>query len=302
MSCPDWRRLDPAAREAAGAPRADAVAADAAHASGALDAIDAMGTLHAVHWREALRHLDTGCPDCWREALAVDPTLIFRRLPAPELTAAQEADEVEAARLAVAAMRTASRMEGAARGDAGTRSASGLRRRWREWQDGPAWPGQALRRLPAIRSLPSLHVHPARWALAAGLTAMALVYGSGHGWHPMTPATATGAPAPAAAAGALASSAGPSTQAGLAGQSGQDMRATSALATLAATAAEPGGPSGQGAPGPGMMPPGWAGASAVQTAASRPSIEGLSRPEARVYQIDSPHMSVVMIVDGKLDV
>ena len=51
-----------------------------------------------------------------------------------------------------------------------------------------------------------------------------------------------------------------------------------------------------------MMPPGWAGASAVQPAASRPSIEGLSRPEARVYQIDSPHMSVVMIVDGKLDV
>ena len=42
--------------------------------------------------------------------------------------------------------------------------------------------------------------------------------------------------------------------------------------------------------------------SAVLPAASRPSIEGLSRRSARVYQIDSPHMSVVMIVDAKLDV
>jgi hypothetical protein len=294
MSCPDWRRLDPAARDAAGAPRAAADATGSLGASGASAAVDA---LHAVHWQQALSHLDTGCPHCWREALAVDPTLIFRRLPAPELTAAQEADEVEAARLAVAAMRTASRMEEAAGGDAGTRSASGLRRRWRDWQAGSDWPVHALRRLPAIRSLPSLHVHPARWAVAAGLTAMALVYGSGHGWRPSsaTPPM-TAAAAPGAAAGALASSVSPSTPAGDAGQAGQDMRPTSALA---AAAAEPGG---QGAPGPRMMTPGWAGASAVQPASSRPSIEGLSRPEARVYQIDSPHMSVVMIVDGKLDV
>ncbi|HEY6320242.1 MAG TPA: hypothetical protein VJA16_01655 [Thermoanaerobaculia bacterium] len=290
MSCPDWRRLDPAARDASSAPRA---AADGARA---IDAIDALDALHAVHWQQALSHLDSGCPHCWREALAVDPTLIFRRLPAPELTPAQEAEEVEAARLAVAAMRTASRMEQAARGDAGARSASGRRRRRQDWQAGSGWPALALRRLPAIRSLPSLHVHPARWALAAGLTAMALVYGSGHGWRPLPPMTAAAAPGAAAPAGALASSVIPSTQAGLAGQAGQDMRATSAFA---AAAAEPGG---QGDPGPRMMPPGWAGASAVQPAASRPSIEGLSRPEARVYQIDSPHMSVVMIVDGKLDV
>jgi len=269
MSCPDWRRLDPAARDASGAPHA---AADAALP---IDAIDA---LHAIHWQQALSHLDSGCPECWREALAVDPTLIFRRLPAPELTPAQEAEEVEAARLAVAAMRTASRLEVAA-GTGDTRSASRLLRRWQDRQDGLA-----------IRSLPSLHVHKARWALAAGLTAMALVYGSGHGgWRPTTAATAPVAPAPAASAGALASgrspagfagsagsesSGSPSTQAG---QAGQDNRAASAF-------------------------PGWAGASAVQPAASRPSIEGLSRPEARVYQIDSPHMSVVMIVDGKLDV
>lgn len=247
MSCPDWRRLDPAARDSPDAPHA----ADA-------DAV------HAVHWQQALSHLDSGCPDCWREALAVDPTLIFRRLPAPELAPAQEAEEVEAARLAVAAMR----------------------------------------RLPATQ--PSLHGHSARWALAAGLTAMALVYGSGHGWRPTTAATAPVAPAPAA--GALASGRSPAGSAGSAGsagfensessgspstQAGQEMRATSAFAASA---------SGPGAPGPRMMPPGWAGASAVQPAASRPSIEGLGRPEARVYQLDSPHMSVVMIVDGKLDV
>jgi hypothetical protein len=278
MSCPDWRRLDPAARDASGAPHA---AADAAHP---IDAIDAIDALHAVHWQQALSHLDTGCPHCWREALAVDPTLIFRRLPAPELTPAQEAEEVEAARLAVAAMRTASRLD--SRGDGGTRSASGLLRRRQDRQDGLA-----------IRSLPSLHVHTARWALAAGLTAMALIYGSGHGgWRPTTAATAPVAAAAAAPAGALASGSSPAGSAGsaasagsagfessgspstqAAGQAGQDMRAASAFA-------------------------GWAGASAVQPAASRPSIEGLSRPEARVYQIDSPHMSVVMIVDGKLDV
>jgi hypothetical protein len=277
MTCPDWRRLDPAARDAAGAPRAAGDARDPSGASGATSAIDA---LHAVHWQQALSHLDTGCPECWREALAVDPTLVFRRLPAPELTAAHEAEEVEAARLAVAAMRTASRLDG--HGDAGARSASGLLRRWQDRQDGAA-----------IRSLPSLHVHAARWGLAAGLTAMALVYGSGHGWRPTPPtppiaaATAAGAPGPAAAAGAPASSASPSTEAG------QDVRATSAFAAAAA---------GPGGPAPRMMPLGWAGASAVQPASSRPSIEGLSRPEARVYQIDSPHMSVVMIVDGKLDV
>jgi len=258
MSCPDWRRLDPAARDASGAPHA---------AAGAADAIDAV---HAVHWQQALSHLESGCPHCWREALAVDPTLIFRRLPAPELTAAQEAQEVEAARVAVAAMRTASRLD--ARSDArrdshdARRNArglpgghrSGLLRRWQDWQDGSA-----------VRSLPSLHVHPARWALAAGLTAMALVYGSGHGWRPPTSTTAPTVPAPATAAGAA----------------------------LASGRSPAGSERSEGSEGYAA-----AGASVVQPAASRPSIEGLGRPEARVYQLDSPHMSVVMIVDGKLDV
>jgi hypothetical protein len=231
--CPDWRRLDPADRDAPNAPHA------------------------AARWREALRHLDSGCPRCRQEALAADPTLIFRRLPAPELDAAQEAEEVAAARLAVAAMRTASRLEG--RQGAPVRST-----------------GAALGSLPSLRSLRSpqaLHtlqpVHAARWVLAAGLTAMALVFGSGHGWH--------GAP------GTHAGSAVPG----------------SPLSASAASETTPDG--GMALPGRGLSP-GAPGMPGVLPASSRPSIEGLSRPEARVYQLDSPHMSVVMIVDAKLDV
>lgn len=86
MSCPSWRELaawrdDPRAGEPA-------------------------------EWREALEHLDRGCPLCRRDAYAADPTLVFRRLAAvPEPTPAQEASDVEAMRRAVAAMRAASRVE-----------------------------------------------------------------------------------------------------------------------------------------------------------------------------------------------
>jgi hypothetical protein len=300
MSCPDWRRLDPAARDASGAPGAAGNAGKASNAGGAVDADDAL--LHAVHWQQALSHLDSGCPHCWREALAVDPTLIFRRLPVPELSPAQEAEEVEAARLAVAAMRTASRLEARgrrdARSDAGGRAsaASGLLRRWQDRQDRQGWrksqPALAVRRLPALRLPASLHDHAARWALAAGLTAMALVYGSGHGWHPPAAGAAPGAPAGAALASGRspAGSESPDTFGSSSIQAGQAIRASSAFA------ASESGPRGA------RMVPVWAAAPGAQPAASRPSIEGLSRPEARVYQIDSPHMSVVMIVDDKLDV
>ena len=291
MSCPDWRRLDPAARErASGAPHAGHVG-DTRDARDARPAVDAVDALHAHHWQQALSHLDSGCPHCWREALAVDPTLIFRRLPAPELSPAQEAEEVDAARLAVAAMRTASRLDAGgrrdardARGIAGGR-ASGLLRRWQDRQD---WrktlPALAVRRLPAVHLPPSLHDHAARWALAAGLTAMALVYGSGHGWRSPVAATAPAAPAGAA----LASVRSPAGSESPETFGGPSIPADQATSTFAASAPGPGMP--------GMMP------SAAQPASSRPSIEGLSRPEARVYQIDSPHMSVVMIVDDKLDV
>jgi hypothetical protein len=64
-------------------------------------------------WQEALVHLDA-CGLCRAAALAADPTLVFHRLPVlgPDaLDAAAEADEVAAMQQAVAAMRTASRLE-----------------------------------------------------------------------------------------------------------------------------------------------------------------------------------------------
>ena len=75
MTCPDWRRLT-AARDASPA--------------------DPLG------WEEALVHLE-GCASCRRAAVEADPTLIFRRLP----PLAVGADEVEAMRLRVAALRGA---------------------------------------------------------------------------------------------------------------------------------------------------------------------------------------------------
>jgi hypothetical protein len=61
-------------------------------------------------WAEAVEHFD-GCPSCRPEALKADPLLVFRRLPVAELTPAEERSEVESVRQAVAAMRTASRLE-----------------------------------------------------------------------------------------------------------------------------------------------------------------------------------------------
>jgi hypothetical protein len=212
VTCPDWRGLDPASHDAA---------ADA-----------------------ALRHLDSGCQRCWQEALALDPTLIFRRLPAPELDAAAEAVEVAAARQAVGAMRAASRLEHRDRrlgaGVVGTASSSQL----------------------------------ARWTLAAGLTAMALLFGASHGWH---------------------------GHAGNTARPGASLPAAAALTPPASGAALPaalGAPGGRGY----AATPLFAAAPEALPASSRGSIEGLSRPRARVYQIDGPQMSVVMIVDDKLDV
>jgi hypothetical protein len=236
MSCPDWRRLDASVRDAPGKPGA---------------------RWQEARWQEALRHLDGGCPRCWQEAVAVDPTLIFRRLPAPELGPAEEADEVAAARLAVAAMRTASRAAGSASaigaiGYAGSTGATGSL--------GSIGSLGSLGSRIGRRAASAFRQQRARWALAAGLTAMALTFGASHGWH------------------------GP--------------------AMAGSGAAAPGSPAAASMPGPVVAGPGWAAAPSglPVPAASRPSIEGLSRPRARVYQIDSPHMSVVMIVDSKLDV
>jgi hypothetical protein len=217
MSCPDWRHLDPTVREAP-----DASCAGAAS------------------WEEALRHFDSGCRLCRREALIADPTLLFRRLAPVEMAPAAEAQEVELARLAVTAMRAASRLEG-------------------HEQVPRAVAGRAGRHRPASGFH---HRDGLRWALAAGLTAMALLSGAGHGWH--TPAG----------------------------------RAAAAIEPLAAPA--PVGAARPAAAGPSVADlPADLGA---MPAANRSSVEGFSRPQARVYQLDGPHMSVVMIVDDKLDV
>jgi len=72
-------------------------------------------------WAAAVEHFDT-CSLCRREALMADPLLVFRRLPVVELTPGEERAEVEAMRQAVAAMRTAERLD-VRRGFAG----------WRRW-------------------------------------------------------------------------------------------------------------------------------------------------------------------------
>ncbi|HKV12925.1 MAG TPA: hypothetical protein VJ725_32590 [Thermoanaerobaculia bacterium] len=84
MSCPDWSAL-------------------AAHRNGP-KGVEPEG------WTEALAHFDS-CGICRRQALAADPTLVFRRMPVPELSPVQEMDEVAAVRQAVAALRTASRLD-----------------------------------------------------------------------------------------------------------------------------------------------------------------------------------------------
>lgn len=104
MSCPDWKRL---ARDR------ESLASPFARDAGS----------GAAEWQEALGHLDSGCPVCRRAALAADPLLVFRRLPTLELSEEREESEVDGMLRAVAAMRTASRLESPARGAVN----------WRRW-------------------------------------------------------------------------------------------------------------------------------------------------------------------------
>jgi len=85
-TCPDWRRL------------------------ATLRALRTPQDTEPEGWALAVEHFD-GCPSCRPEALKADPLLVFRRLPVEELTPAEERSEVESMRHAVAAMRTASRLE-----------------------------------------------------------------------------------------------------------------------------------------------------------------------------------------------
>lgn len=95
MSCPDWTALAAHRQERWG--------------------------VEPDGWQTALEHFDS-CPACRREALAADPTLLFRRLPEIARTPGDEEAEVQSMRQAVAAMRSASRIEASQRSFA-----------WRRW-------------------------------------------------------------------------------------------------------------------------------------------------------------------------
>lgn len=62
-------------------------------------------------WAEAMAHFDV-CAECRRIAIAIDPTLGFRRLPSAvaEMSVAQEADEVARMISAVSALRAERRV------------------------------------------------------------------------------------------------------------------------------------------------------------------------------------------------
>ncbi len=193
-ACPNWRELL--------APRFDRTAGAADPEGLAL----------------ALAHFDA-CPACRREACGIDPTLVFRRLPAVELDFDLEAERM---RLAVAGMRASERVH--------SRRASAQGRPY-----GIRWRGQT-----------------ARWAAAAGLAAAALFLGSRG--ELATPES--GRPKFSAAPPALSAPVDDAS-----------------LARLEPAAA------------------------AIESA-----VEDLGRPDARIYQLDGERLSVVMIVDEKLDV
>lgn len=167
---------------------------------------------------DALAHFDA-CPACRREACRIDPTLIFRRLPAADLDFEVEAERM---RLAVGGMRASERVEGRA---------------------------TALGRHPLGRRLRSQGV---RWALAAGLAAASLMLG------------------------------GRSDLADAVGH--QEWAWRSPSTSLFG----------------GVVPARFVPAQAP--AAVESAVENLGPPDARIYQFDGERLSVVMIVDEKLDV
>jgi hypothetical protein len=160
MSCPDWRALAHNRDESADAEPAG--------------------------WSDAVTHFESGCPRCRRDALAAEPTLIFRSLrSAPvESTAVMgsasmgsTASEVDAVRQAVAAMRTASRAD----------AIEGRSRSWKRWAvaaclavaalsisaDNSLRPHQA-REPREQASLPSRPMVPLRAATASNIVPAAL--------------------------------------------------------------------------------------------------------------------------------
>jgi len=82
MTCPDWENLGP---------RDDA---------------DTATSENAAAWAAALEHFD-GCEECRDRALAVEPTLLFRKLPPVEV----DRSEIDAMKLAVRNLRRAEAIE-----------------------------------------------------------------------------------------------------------------------------------------------------------------------------------------------
>lgn len=213
-------------------------------------------------WAEAVDHMDR-CAPCRRTALAADPTLVFRRLPRVETTAA----DVESMRNAVASLRRASRVGalGSARDEEPDRSvpnpladeeptarAAGRRR-----------PAASLRRIAAALLL-----------AAAGLA----------GWFTGVDDVVLGAAVEAVPSLAT-------VLPGATGAPGDD------LATLDAGPdfALPSDGRAHEAPSPDSP--------TADELASRPVFEGLSRPRtADVYQVGDEDLLVVMVVDETLDI
>ena len=124
-------------------------------------------------WEDALRHLDD-CAACRRAAVEADPLLAFRRLPAPTFAA----DEVEAMRLRVAALRGAARVAPpSAAPAAGFRAAAG---------------GRLVRSLRPLRALPLRQ-------LAAAVLVLAAVLAGGNGARHQSAASKAVALVPAGA-------------------------------------------------------------------------------------------------------
>lgn len=172
-------------------------------------------------WAEAMAHFDR-CAECRRAAVAIDPTLGFRRLPSAvvSMSASQEADEVARMIAAVSVLRAEQRVTHRAE-----------RTPW------------------------------ARWSVAAALVLAVVSVGTLGNRSPH------GNPGSAGSDRAERSPQIDAPQAAVFVPASSDLEISNGLSPRVGTA-----------------------------------VEGIDRPDARIYQYDGDQMSVVMIVDESLDV
>lgn len=109
LSCPDWSRL-----------------------AAVRSALDRNESAEPEGWAEAVAHFDA-CTLCRKDALKADPLLVFRRMAPVESTPAEDDLEIESMQQAVAAMRTARRLE-----------ARGRFAGWRRWAAAAVLAGVSL--------------------------------------------------------------------------------------------------------------------------------------------------------------